>query len=135
MTKQIIVVRKDLNMTPGKLAAQVAHASMGALLKSLQLDLREFKDKSSVRIYMNLDEGQPAFDFLTGSFTKIVLQVENEAQLQQIYEEALESGIIAANIVDEGRTELDGPTFTCVGLGPEESDALDAITGHLKLYK
>lgn len=135
MTKQVIIVRKDLNMSPGKLAAQVAHASMGALLKSLELDLREFKGKSSVGIYANLDSSQPAFDFLTGSFTKVVLQVESEAELQQIYEEALESGIVAANIVDEGRTELNGPTFTCVGLGPEESSKLDAVTGHLRLYK
>ena len=34
--KQIIVVNKSLEMPPGKLAAQVSHASLGAFFKSTE---------------------------------------------------------------------------------------------------
>ena len=36
MYKQIIIVRKDLHMSHGKMAAQVSHASMAFLTKMIQ---------------------------------------------------------------------------------------------------
>ena len=39
MYKQIIIARKDLNMSPGKLAAQVSHGSMAFLTKKIPLGI------------------------------------------------------------------------------------------------
>jgi PTH2 family peptidyl-tRNA hydrolase len=43
--KQLIIARKDLNMSPGKLAAQVAHGSIAFLLNELRKNVttKEYK--------------------------------------------------------------------------------------------
>ncbi len=40
--KQVLVIRKDLNMSPGKLAAQVAHASMKVFFDRMSTERNEF---------------------------------------------------------------------------------------------
>ena len=110
--KQIILVRADLQLPKGKLAAQVAHASVEAVLRS---------DKKIVSAWR--DEGM----------AKIVLKVKEEKELLNYLQLAKDEGIIAALITDAGKTVIAPGTRTCLGLGPDEEEKLDSLTGELKL--
>lgn len=102
-------------MRRGKEIAQGAHASMKATLENLD-DLR-------------------VKEWLSGPFAKICVTVDSEEQLDEIYNRAISAGLIAAMIVDSGRTEFAGiPTKTCIAIGPDSDENLRPITGELKLY-
>ena len=123
--KQVIVVRKDLNMRKGKIAAQAAHASMGAILSLCKQD--------GNRLILEMDERtQP---WLTGRFKKICVYVNSEEELLSIYEQAKEAGLITSLIQDAGLTEFGGvKTYTSVAVGPDREDHIDKICGSLPLY-
>lgn len=112
--KQILVMRKDLNMRKGKLIAQGAHASLASVLENL----------NHIRVK----------EWLLGSFTKIAVSVDSEEELIEIYNKALEKGLITRMIIDSGKTEFNGiPTKTCIAVGPATSEELESVTNHLKL--
>lgn len=128
ISKQVIVVRKDLNMRKGKMVAQGAHASMKAVL-DLMVDKNE---------KMTLHLGQPGYeamkDWIEGRFTKVCLSVDSEKEMLELYQKAKNKGLICSLIVDAGLTEFNGvPTKTCISIGPNWSNEIDEITGHLKL--
>jgi PTH2 family peptidyl-tRNA hydrolase len=127
--KQVIVVRKDLNMRKGKLAAQVAHASMKVFF-----DMAEWTDHDRFEIF-NIPEPMIKWmNYGDGSFTKIVVGVNSEEELLEIQKKAFEAKIPNALIKDNGLTEFHGmPTNTCIAIGPDEEEKIDAITGELKL--
>ena len=110
--KQVILVRQDLQLPKGKLAAQAAHASVEAVLRS---------DKKIVQAWRN--EGM----------AKIVLKVKDEKELLKYLQLAKDEGIIAALITDAGKTVIAPGTRTCLGLGPDDEEKLNALTGELKL--
>lgn len=119
--KQVIVMRSDLKNTEGhkvrtgKLIAQGAHASVGAVLNAYHT------------------EREKLFEWLAGSFTKITLRVDNEEDLLNVYQQAKDAGLITCLITDNGTTEFGGvPTNTCIAIGPDTSENIDPITGHLK---
>jgi PTH2 family peptidyl-tRNA hydrolase len=122
--KQVIVMRKDLNMRKGKMIAQGAHASLKVLLDRGRID----GDK--VEIAMT-----PAMAaWVGGRFTKVCVSVDSEAELDAIYQCAIDAGIPSAMITDAGATEFHGvPTRTCCAIGPAWADDVDAITGKLTL--
>jgi PTH2 family peptidyl-tRNA hydrolase len=123
--KQVIVVRKDLNMKKGKLAAQVAHASMKFLV-----DNNEAQRGDEVVIKLTPAEAT----WLSGSFTKIVVGVDSEDALKDLIFKAEIEDVEVHPIIDAGRTEFNGvPTLTCAAFGPCEGALLDRITGNLKL--
>lgn len=125
--KQVIVIRKDLNMRAGKAIAQGAHASMAALLQ------RGFftDDKKQYIISTKM----PAIkEWLEGAFKKVTCRVESEAELLEVYNNAKAKGLLCVLIKDAGLTEFHGvPTLTAVGIGPEYPEDIDPVTGHLKL--
>ena len=123
--KQVIVVRKDLNMRKGKIAAQVAHASMGAILS-----FRDSFDGDTVV----LRPTEEALYWLNTTFTKICVYVNSEEELVGLYERAKSAGIVSCLITDNGLTEFNGiPTKTCAAIGPALVEDVDAITGGLPL--
>lgn len=134
--KQVIVVRKDLNMRKGKLAAQVAHASMKVILDRLD-GLTSYDDLFGDYITdwrMMTVNDTPLEKWLKGRFTKIVVSVDSEQQLLEVYDKARLRGIICALITDAGLTEFNGvPTNTCCAIGPDYPEIIDTITGDLKL--
>ena len=141
-TKQVIVVRKDLKMRKGKLAAQVAHASMKVLLDLMTKyinveDVTEADTFAMPPVYnysLIFTEGTYLHNWLDGLFTKVVVSVDSEEELFKILNEAEHAMIPCALITDAGLTEFGGvPTNTCIAIGPYLSEDLDAITGHLKL--
>ncbi len=128
--KQIIVVRKDLNMRKGKIAAQSAHASMAVILDCM----KESVVDGDITRTLILEEGTALYDWLEGKFTKVCVSVNSEDELLEIYRRALDSGLICSLIQDAGITEFKGvPTYTCVAVGPGYENEIDAITGHLPL--
>jgi len=123
--KQVIVVRKDLNMRKGKIAAQVAHASMKFLI-----DNNEAERGDEMIIKLTPTEAM----WLTGSFTKIVVGIDSEEALNELIFKANISDIEVHSIIDSGKTEFNGiPTLTCAAFGPCTSEQLDRITGKLSL--
>jgi PTH2 family peptidyl-tRNA hydrolase len=127
MVKQIIVVRKDLNMRKGKIAAQVAHASMKVFFDRMTF----ISDDKAV--ISNITEPMKKWANF-GPFTKIVVGCDSEEELLAIQQKAIDNGVPNALIVDAGNTEFHGvPTRTCVAIGPDEEDKINLITGELKL--
>ena len=124
--KQVIVVRKDLNMRKGKIAAQVSHASLNSVLNRMH----KFEEKWCLYI-----DSESAFSsWLHGLFTKVVLSIDNEEQLKELMCEASKNGIQVTGCIDIGKTEFHGvATLTCAAFGPDYPDKIDLITGHLKL--
>ena len=122
--KQVIVLRKDLNMRKGKMVAQGAHASMAAILN--------YGEKDEIVFTLVLDE--KIKPWLTGRFKKICVSVNSEEELLDIHRQAKEAGIITALITDSGLTEFGGvPTHTAVAVGPDLEGKIDLITKHLSL--
>ena len=134
-SKMVIVVRKDLKMPRGKIAAQASHASVGALLQSMFGKRLEESDFDGFQINKTPIVDDATKDWLVGEFTKICVYVESEQELMNIYEKAEESGLNVCLITDNGHTCFDGiPTKTCLAIGPTYSSLVDPITKDLKLY-
>lgn len=110
--KQVIIVRKDLNMPPGKMAAQVAHASLETALKV---------DTSLMESWMK-----------DGS-KKVVLAAKGKKELFQIKQDAENANLKTALIKDAGHTILEPGTITCLGIGPHKEEDIDVITGKLPM--
>lgn len=127
--KQVIVVRKDLNMRTGKIAAQASHASMMFLCKRVRLAENRIGNNS--RVFFSY----PEQEWLDGSFTKIVVGVDSEEKLLEVYEAAMKlPGVAVHKCVDNGLTEFKGvPTLTCLAIGPGFSSTIDKVTKELKL--
>lgn len=124
--KQVIIVRKDLNMRKGKIAAQSAHASMSAILNYAS-PIYEGEIKINV-------EKTVVREWITGLHTKVCVSVDSEEELLEIYNKAKDSGLNASIIKDAGLTEFNGvATLTCVAIGPDYPENIDPITKHLKL--
>ncbi len=136
-TKQVIVVRRDLKMKHGKMSAQVAHAAMSFLTREGQVG---WQVDMLNDVFMNdddsIDKHNGAIrDWLANSFTKVVLGVDSEEELRELEAKAIEAGVMAHLVVDNGRTVFNGvSTATCLALGPDWNEALDELVEHLKLY-
>lgn len=133
--KQVIVVRKDLNMRKGKIAAQSAHASMSFLTSRIKKDLGDirpaiYRKTTPVDIELTSEEIQ----WLDDGFAKIVVYVDSEKELLDVYHKALAAKLTAHIIKDSGHTEFHGvPTLTCLAIGPHSVEKIDPITGNLPL--
>ncbi len=112
--KQVIVVNESLKLPKGKLAAQAAHAAVAAFLEASEAAKRAW-----------LAAGMP----------KVVLGSASADHLAQLEEEAKRRGIPVHMIADAGRTVVPAGTVTCLGLGPADAEALDELTGELKLLR
>lgn len=102
-------------MGKGKVAAQVAHASLAAAEAAQERKPRWYEEWKS--------EGQ----------AKIVLKVESEGELDELFRKAKSAGLPASLIQDRGLTQIEPGTVTCVGIGPGPDPEIDGITGKLKL--
>ncbi len=112
-TKLTLVVRADLGMGRGKIAAQAAHAAVAAALASLgTADFRTW-----------LRDGQP----------KVVLRANSEEHLYAIADQARAAGLPVQVIHDAGRTQIAEGTPTCCAIGPAPDTQIDAVTGELSL--
>lgn len=137
--KQVIVLRKDLNMTKGKMVAQGSHASLDVIL-SLMNGGEPLKNKPPIiedgkyTLKLEVEIGSCLDNWLRGMYTKICVGTQGEEELITIYEQAVAMGLPATLITDSGLTMFHGvKTKTAVAIGPASCDDIDLITGHLKL--
>jgi len=131
--KQSIIVRGDLNMPKGKMAAQVAHASMGAILMYAK-DMGEVtgtEEKPGHLYQMHVPT--PVHEWLSGDFAKIVLKCQSVDDLLALEEQAKAKGVPYKLIKDNGTTVFNEPTVTCIAIGPWDAEVIDVITKEFKL--
>lgn len=114
-TKMVLVVRNDLKMGKGKIAAQCAHGAVAAYKAAL-------KHPKLLKAWEN--EGQK----------KITLKVDSEAALKELAKHARSVGLLANVIQDAGRTQIAAGSRTVCAIGPGPSKLIDDVTGHLKLF-
>ena len=113
--KQAMVVRTDLEMGKGKIAAQVAHASLAAAEEAMSRRTDWYAKWKS------------------GGQAKIVLKVHSEEQLRALFKKAKSVKLPAFLVEDRGLTQLEPGTVTCLGIGPGPDEIVDNVTGKLKL--
>ena len=113
--KMVVLVRNDVKMGKGKIAAQVGHAAVECALYS------EKKDKKS-------------FDaWYSGGQAKVVLKVDSLDELKHYMQEARSYGLHTSIITDAGRTQIEPGSVTCLGIGPASKSDIDKVTGDLKM--
>lgn len=110
--KLVLVVRKDLSMGVGKIAAQCSHASVMAYQKSSRITLLKWA--------------------LNGQ-KKIVVECPNEETLLDIKTKAKQHRLLTNLVHDAGHTQVDPGTTTVLAVGPASEDKIDQVTGHLRL--
>eukprot|EP00828_Plagiopyla_frontata_P011202 TRINITY_DN1616_c0_g1_i4.p2 TRINITY_DN1616_c0_g1~~TRINITY_DN1616_c0_g1_i4.p2 ORF type:complete len:208 (-),score=59.80 TRINITY_DN1616_c0_g1_i4:87-710(-) len=115
---KVILVRMDLKMGVGKIAAQTGHAVLGAYKESINQG-----DQYAVNVTNWECQGQP----------KIVLKVNSLEQLLELQKKASEAQLITDVIHDFGKTQVEPNTITVCSIGPAPSEEIDKITGALKL--
>ena len=148
--RQLIIARKDLNMSAGKLAAQVAHASW-AFLSNIIRHEGEYApyQKFNNTYYLELEIEKDIMEqWFCGIFTKTVCEAKNKNQLlkaKAIAEEmGMKEGIDFFLIKDACNTELEpeefdengiGRTLTCIGFKPLDDEIVWKISKKFQLYK
>ncbi|MFZ0327129.1 MAG: peptidyl-tRNA hydrolase Pth2 [Nitrososphaeraceae archaeon] len=116
MYKQVIIVRKDLGMSCGKIAAQVAHAAIMAMERASKYDMQGVIDWKE-------EDGQ----------IKVILKVNSYSELNDYFINIINANLPVVKIHDAGRTQLEPDTVTCIGIGPVPSERIDPIVKDLKL--
>lgn len=111
--KQAIVARTDIGMGQGKLAAQVAHASLSAYEDADPRTRKQWKG---------------------GGQKKVVLKASGESALFELADVAEREGLPHAIVRDAGHTQLEPGTVTTLAVGPGEADVVDRVTGDLSLF-
>lgn len=110
--KQVILVRQDLKLPKGKLAVQVAHASVSAYNKTGFFKRRVW---------------------VASGMKKVVLKVKDLNELTFYVRKAREADLPSYLIQDAGKTTVEPGTVTCLGIGPDDDDKIDKVTGNLKI--
>lgn len=135
--KMMIVVRKDLHMRKGKIAAQAGHACVEAALMALAKEGR-LADVTFSDGYAALPVAgtmTPLTEWFATGTAKVCVSVDSEEALLAVNEQARQAGLLTAVITDAGLTEFHGePTRTCLAIEPAEAERVDPITGALTLY-
>uniref|UniRef100_A0A8C5Y079 Peptidyl-tRNA hydrolase 2, mitochondrial n=1 Tax=Microcebus murinus TaxID=30608 RepID=A0A8C5Y079_MICMU len=108
--KMILVVRTDLKVGKGKVAAQCSHAAVSA--------------------YQQVQRRNPAVLKRVGILWPA--QTPDEETLVELLTHAEMLGLIVSLIQDAG--QIAPGSRTVLGIGPGPADLIDKVTGHLKLY-
>ena len=113
----VLVTRKDLKLSRGKLAAQCGHAAVECALKAKREVPRQLET------------------WRNDGARKIVVEAPSLDALKRLFGEANAAGIVAYMVRDAGHTEIPSGTVTVVGLGPGPRRSIDALTGTFSLVK
>ncbi|MFO7992075.1 MAG: peptidyl-tRNA hydrolase Pth2 [Thermoplasmata archaeon] len=112
--KMVIVVRKDLKLSPGKLAVQASHASVLCAVES---------EKQGKYFDKWFREGQK----------KVIVKCDDLEHMEFLRDVARNNGLTARMVADAGLTEIPPGTKTCLGVGPGPNEIVDKVTGNLPL--
>ena len=112
MYKQVIILRKDIDVGKGKLIAHALHAAIGAMRKVNNEIIEKWESEGG---------------------KKVVLKVDNLKELKEIESKLRKIKMPYFLVKDAGLTQLKSGTVTALGVGPVEEKEVDKITGKLKL--
>jgi len=115
--KLVLVVRKDLGMSPGKIGAQCGHATLACYKTLVAANprhpvLRQWEDYGQA---------------------KVALRIDSEEDMLVLQAQAISLGLCAQVIHDAGRTQIASGSATVLGIGPAPKSKIDEVTGHLRL--
>ncbi len=113
--KLVILMRNDLKMSKGKMAAQAGHAAVVCALAAQKKDKRNFEA------------------WMAAGQSKVVLRVDSERELFEFKAIAEAQGLTHSLVCDAGRTEIAPGTYTCLGIGPAAAADIDKLTGELRM--
>lgn len=146
--KQIIVARRDLNMSPGKLAAQVSHASSMFMIEYIKKNFKKVIKSGLLEDvyygYSEIEIPKELFEeWINDEYKKCVLGAKDKNDLLKLRNKAIENGMKEGKdfylIYDNCHTELDaeeenGKTLTCIGFLPMKDEIIDKVTKRYRLY-
>lgn len=156
--KQVICIRRDLKMRRGKEIAQGSHGAMAFITRRLQKQYEAENPKivwvekvnafgKTIKVPDAYASAKPIpklvkdlfkpveLEWINGAFAKVCCQVRSEEELREICQKAKDAGLEVHLIEDRGLTEFHGQlTPTALAIGPDYSEKIDPITGHLDLY-
>lgn len=110
--KQVIIMRNDLKMGKGKIAAQACHASIASYKKA---------DSNKIRLWER------------DGAKKVVLKVNSLKELFKVFEDVKKRNLPFYLVRDAGHTQIPSATITCLGIGPDDDEIIDKVTSDLKL--
>lgn len=149
--RQLIITRKDLQMSPGKLAAQCCHASLAFLTDPIGMGqgvepIEKDGEITGYRAEIMLEKATYE-EWFDGSFTKTICGAKNRNQLLKAKTIAEELGLVENKdfflIRDACHTELEpeefdengeGMTLTCIGFRPLLDEIAHQISHKFHLY-
>merc|ERR1719356_1179925 len=135
--KMVLVVRKDLKMTSGKVAAQCCHACLGVAMDIVNgqhlsngngnhngngSQMKEYNLKRVMSVWRSNGE------------KKIVLQCQSEGELTTLRDQAAIHGLPHYLVTDAGHTQIKAGSITVLAIGPYLSERIDLVTKDLKLF-
>ncbi|KAJ2003409.1 hypothetical protein GGI04_000787 [Coemansia thaxteri] len=115
-SKLVLVIRTDLGMSKGKIAAQCSHATLACYKRAVR--------QAPAMLKAWEQSGQ----------AKVTLKCASEDELADLQRQAQAAGLVAQSICDAGRTQIAAGSLTVLGIGPGPVGAIDRVAGHLKLY-
>jgi PTH2 family peptidyl-tRNA hydrolase len=115
--KMVIVMRTDLGMSVGKMIAQACHAAVACN--------EQAKKTHSKQWARWRDEGAK----------KVAVEAESLEELRELARKAEQLDIVQVLIQDAGHTEVAPGTTTCLGVGPDQAQRVDRVTGSLPLIR
>ena len=112
------IIRRDLDMTPGKISAQSGHAYLDSYLMASEM------------------RPETIPQYKTNHGIKICLECKNLSQMERAYERLYELQMPAVLITDLGYTVFEGqPTITALGIGPCKKDEIWEVIKRFRLMK
>ena len=140
--RRLFIMRKDLNMSPGKMAAQIAHCAEAYWTNKMhQGHYLLASDAWRASVYIDKDVYE---EYVKGSFVKTICEAKNKNHLLKARDKALELGLVEGEdfglIRDNCLTELepedeDGRTLTGIWFKPLQDDVSRMISKKYQLYK
>lgn len=146
--RQLIIARKDLNMSPGKLAAQCCHASLAFITRHVSISENELESKRE-NVTLQFVTNYDVYDkWINDIFTKTICEAKNLNHLLKAKKIAEELGLVEGRdfylIKDRCLTELTpeevddegiGRVTTCIGFKPLDDEIAHKISKKFQLYK
>ena len=111
--KVYLVIRSDLKMRRGKEIAQAGHAIQ--YMVEFISDLKHKLEGKSDYAHELVDK---YFEWKNSGHAKIGVSVDSDDELDRLCARTLTIPTGYWKVVDEGRTEVDPDTLTCVAIGP-----------------
>ena len=117
--KMVFLVRQDLKMGAGKIAAQVAHAAIGLYDDILEGD--NLYKKTALNNWFNFGQ------------KKVVLKVNDLNTMLEVVQKCKKLKLQYCLIHDAGHTQIPQGSVTVLGIGPDISEKINEVTGTFKL--